>query len=110
MHQPSFSDIEYGLRKRITKREEFLKAMDEFIPWDEWVAYIEPYYPSGKRGRPPLGIEKMLRMYLLQCWFNLSDEGMLNSPPPQRIDDGNGHLIPNPELTDIDDALGRDQW
>ena len=76
MHQPSFSDIEYGLRKRITKREEFLKAMDEFIPWDEWMAYIEPYYPSGKRGRPPLGIEKMLRMYLLQCWFNLSDEGI----------------------------------
>jgi IS5 family transposase len=76
MHQPSFSDIEYGLRKRVTKREEFLKAMDEFIPWGEWVAYIEPYYPSGQRGRPPLGIEKMLRMYLLQCWFNLSDEGI----------------------------------
>ena len=50
--------------------------MDEFIPWDEWVACIEPYYPSGQRGRPPLGIEKMLRMYLLQCWFNLSDEGI----------------------------------
>ena len=76
MHRPSFSDIEYGLRKRTTKREEFLKIMDEIIPWEEWVAYIEPYYPSGKRGRPPLGIEKMLRMYLLQCWFNLSDEGI----------------------------------
>lgn len=76
MNQPSFSDIEYGLRKRTTKREEFLKAMDEFIPWDEWVAYVEPYYPSGQRGRPPMGIEKMLRMYLLQCWFNLSDEGI----------------------------------
>ena len=40
------------------------------------MAYIAPYYPSGKRGRPPKGIEKMLRMYLLQCWFNLSDEGV----------------------------------
>ena len=50
--------------------------MEEIIPWDEWVAYIEPHYPSGQRGRPPLGIEKMLRMYLLQCWFNLSDEGI----------------------------------
>ncbi|MDR1311945.1 MAG: IS5 family transposase [Burkholderiaceae bacterium] len=76
MNQSSFSDIEYSLRKRVTKREAFLKAMDEFIPWDEWVAYIEPYYPGGQRGRPPLGIEKMLRMYLLQCWFNLSDEGI----------------------------------
>jgi len=76
MHQPSFTDIEYGLRKRTTKREEFLRAMDEFIPWKEWVAYIEPYYPGGQRGRPPMGIEKMLRMYLLQCWFNLSDGGI----------------------------------
>lgn len=76
MKQASFSDVEYGLRKRMTRREEFLRAMDKFIPWDEWVAYIEPYYPGGQRGRPPMGIEKMLRMYLLQCWFNLSDEGI----------------------------------
>ncbi len=76
MNQSSFSDIEYSLRKRTTKREAFLKGMDEFIPWEEWVAYIEPYYPKGERGRPPMGIEKMLRMYLLQCWFNLSDEGI----------------------------------
>ena len=47
--------------------------MDEIIPWDEWVGVIKPYYPKGKRGRPPMGIEKMLRMYLLQIWFNLSD-------------------------------------
>ena len=47
--------------------------MDEILPWDEWVGVIEPYYPKGKRGRPPMGIEKMLRMYLLQIWFNLSD-------------------------------------
>lgn len=76
MHQINFSDVEYSFRKRTTKREEFLKAMDTFIPWDEWVSYVEPYYPSGQRGRPPMGIERMLRMYLLQCWFNLSDEGI----------------------------------
>jgi IS5 family transposase len=76
MRQASFSDIEYSFRKRTTRREEFLRVMDDFIPWDEWVAYIEPHYPSGQRGRPPMGIEKMLRMYLLQCWFNLSDEGI----------------------------------
>lgn len=76
MSQQSFSDMEYSLRKRTTKREEFLDIMDEIIPWDEWVELIKPYYPSGKRGRPPKGIEKMLRMYLLQCWFTLSDEGV----------------------------------
>ena len=74
--QVSFSDFEYSGRKKKTKREEFLEIMDEIIPWDEWVALIEPYYPAGKRGRPPKGIEKMLRIYLLQCWFNLSDEGV----------------------------------
>ena len=72
----TFSDLEYSMRKRKTKREEFLDIMNEIIPWDEWVEFVRPYYPSGKRGRPIMGIEKMLRMYLLQVWFNLSDEGV----------------------------------
>ena len=76
MSQTTFSDIEYGNRKRTTKREEFLDIMEEIIPWDEWVEFVRPYYPAGKRGRPTKGIEKMLRMYLLQTWFNLSDEGV----------------------------------
>ena len=76
MTQMSFSDMEYSCRKRTTKRDEFLGIMEDIIPWDEWVEYIRPYYPDGKRGRPVKGIEKMLRMYLLQIWFNLSDEGV----------------------------------
>ena len=58
MKQETFTDIEYSCRKKKTKREEFLEIMDEIIPWDEWVGVIEPYYPKGKRGRPPMGIEK----------------------------------------------------
>ena len=73
MKQQTFTDIEYSNRRRKTKREEFLEAMDEIIPWDHWVGLIRPYYPSGKRGRPPKSIETMLRMYLMQNWFNLSD-------------------------------------
>ena len=76
MSQMTFSDYEYSLRKRTTKREEFLDIMEEIIPWDEWVDFVRPYYPDGRRGRPVKGIEKMLRMYLLQVWFNLSDEGV----------------------------------
>ena len=76
MSQMTFSDYEYSLRKRTTKREEFLDIMEEIIPWDEWVEFVRPYYPDGRRGRPVKGIEKMLRMYLLQVWFNLSDEGV----------------------------------
>ena len=76
MSQMTFSDYEYSLRKRKTKREGFLDIMEEIIPWDEWVDFVRPYYPDGRRGRPVKGIEKMLRMYLLQVWFNLSDEGV----------------------------------
>jgi len=75
MKQQTFSDIEYSNRRKKTKRDEFLEIMNEIIPWDEWVGLIKPYYFDGRRGRPPIGIEKMLRMYLLQIWFTLSDEG-----------------------------------
>ena len=76
MKQQTFTDIEYSNRRKKTKRDEFLGIMNEIIPWEEWVALIKPYYYDGRRGRPPLGIEKMLRMYLLQIWFTLSDEGV----------------------------------
>ena len=76
MKQQSFTEIEYENRKRRTKRDEFLERMDRLIPWKEWRALAEPYYPSGRRGRPPRGVEVMLRMYLLSVWFNLSDEGV----------------------------------
>jgi len=76
MKQQTFTDIEYSNRRKKTKRDEFVGIMNEIIPWEEWVALIKPYYDDGRRGRPPLGIEKMLRMYLLQIWFTLSDEGV----------------------------------
>ena len=60
--QKSFADMEYANRKRRTKRDEFLEAMNEIIAWEEWCALVEPYYPKGKRGRPPRGVEIMLRI------------------------------------------------
>ena len=76
MTQQTFSDIEYSNRRKKTKREEFLNTMNQMIPWEHWVDLIRPYYPSGKRGRPPKDIEIMLRMYLMQNWFCLSDAGV----------------------------------
>lgn len=72
----NLSDLEYSNRKRKTKREEFLDCMDEITPWDEIVELIKPYYYKNKVGRPPRGIETMFRMYVLQIWYNLSDEGL----------------------------------
>ena len=77
--QPSFTDVEYGNRRRISRREQFLEQMDATIPWDRWVAVIEPFYYQqvpGKKGRKAKPVETMLRMYLLQAWFSLSDEGV----------------------------------
>jgi IS5 family transposase len=77
--QLSFTEVEYGNRRRVSRREKFLDAMDATIPWAVWVGLIEPdYYRDrpGKRGRKAKPVETMLRMYLLQVWFNLSDEGV----------------------------------
>jgi len=74
--QPSFTDIEYSNRRRVSRRERFLETMDSTIPWARWVGLIEPHYYSSTRGRRPKPIETMLRMYLLQVWFSLSDEGV----------------------------------
>ena len=76
VEQPSFTDLEYGNRRRPSRRETFLDSMDAVIPWQAWVGLIEPFYYDGKRGRKPRGLETMLRMYLLQVWFSLSDEGV----------------------------------
>jgi hypothetical protein len=53
-----------------TRRAEFLAQMEVVVPWPELVAEIEPSYPKAGNGRPPVGLERMLRMYFLQQWFN----------------------------------------
>ena len=72
--QLTISDIEYGNRRKKTRREVFLETMDAIIPWERLCSLIEPHYYNNKTGRPPIGIETMLRMYFLQIWFSLSDE------------------------------------
>jgi len=56
-----------------TRRARFLDEMEQVVPWGELCALIEPYYPKAGNGRPPVGVERMLRIYFLQHWFNLSD-------------------------------------
>ena len=71
MSQLSFLSI--GIGKKTLRCERFLREMDEVIPWTELCGLIRPYYSDGKKGRPPMGLELMLRIYFLQQWFNLSD-------------------------------------
>ena len=72
--QISFAQNEFAGKKRTTRREKFLADMEIVVPWSRLVALIEPHYPKGVRGRPPMGIERMLRIYFLQQWYGLADE------------------------------------
>jgi IS5 family transposase len=56
-----------------TRRAQFLEEMEQVVPWGELCALIEPHYPKPGNGRPPVGVERMLRIYFLQQWFNLAD-------------------------------------
>ena len=60
--------------RRATRKAEFLARMEKLMPWAEFSALIEPYYPKAGNGRPPVGLERMLRMYFVANWFNLADE------------------------------------
>jgi IS5 family transposase len=75
-HQTTFAHAEFAAKKKITRREKFLARMDEVIPWAKLLAVIEPHYPNGRRGRPPIGLERMLRVYFLQQWYALADEAL----------------------------------
>ena len=75
--QISFSHAEYAKKKKTTRREVFLEKMEHVVPRARLVDLIEPYYPKGGgRGRPPIGIERMLCMYCLQQWYALADEAV----------------------------------
>src|SRR5258707_3859942 len=72
-HQGSFSEEEYAGKKKQTRRDKFLAEMEQVVPWVQLVTRLRPFYPKGERGRPPVGLERMLRIYFLQQWYGLAD-------------------------------------
>lgn len=72
-----------------TRREQFLEEMERVVPWAELEALVQPYYPKGENGRPPMGLSVTLRIHFLQQWFNLSDpaaeEALYDSPVLRRF-------------------------
>lgn len=85
------ADQEAGFEqyRRPTRRDVFLATMEEIVPWQQLCAVIEPHYPKPGNGRPPVGLQRMLRMYFVQHWFNLADEAceeaLLDSPALRRF-------------------------
>ena len=75
MKQMTFATAKgFEVHGRATRKAEFLARMEVLVPWGQFCALIEPHYPKAGNGRPPVGLERMLRMYLLANWFNLGDE------------------------------------
>ena len=79
MKQISFAQAEHQNKKKVTRRERFLAQMEAMLPWQRLIDALSPaYFPNaaGKRGRPPIGLERMLRIYFLQQWYALADEAL----------------------------------
>src|SRR4051795_4390264 len=74
--QGSFSQAEYTGKKKQTRRDKFLAEMEQVVPWARLVERLRPLYPKGERGRPPIGLERMLRIHFLQQWYGLADGAM----------------------------------
>ena len=77
MRQRTLAEEGFETFRKPTRRERFLTDMDQIIPWRALCKVIEPFYPKPKgAGRPPVGLERMLRTHFLQHWFNLSDSAV----------------------------------
>ena len=73
MKQTTFASAAWDKKGKITRRERFLAEMNAVIPWERLLTLIEPHYPKAGQGRQPHPMERMLRIYFMQNWFNLSD-------------------------------------
>src|SRR3984885_12419922 len=73
MQQTTFASVAWERKGKVTRRERFLAEMDAVIPWAPILALIEPHYPKASNGTAPMPMERMLRIYFMQQWFNLSD-------------------------------------
>ena len=76
MKNMSFASLAYENKKKKTRREQFLEEMNQVIPWGELIKIIEKYYPKVGKGRQPMPLERMLRIYFMQQWYGLSDPAM----------------------------------
>lgn len=76
MRQQTLAGGGFERHRKTTRRERFVEEMDRIVPWQRLVDVVAPYYPSGERGRPPVGLERMLRVYCLGHWYNLLDPAL----------------------------------
>ena len=105
MRQLSLATAGFEKHAKLTRRAAFLAEMERVVPWRELCAVVEPFYPKPGNGRPPVGLERMLRLHFLQHWFNLSDpaaeEALYESLSMRRFVDIDLGREPAPDETTI---------
>ena len=104
--QITLSAFNDELAKVRTKKKEFLAQMESIIPWGEWKALIQPYYYKGERGNKPYELELMLRLYILQNLYDLSDEGTVAEVIDSRAFSAFCGVVSSNQVPD-GDTLGR---
>jgi IS5 family transposase len=105
MKQLTLAAVGFDRYAKTTRRAAFLAEMERVVPWSALCALIEPFYPKPGNGRPPVGVERMLRIYFLQQWFNLSDpaveEALYDSLAMRRFVDIDLGREPVPDETTV---------
>ena len=105
MRQLTLANASFDKHSKQTRRAKFLAEMDQVVPWRALCAVIAPFYPRAGGGRPPIGLERMLRLHFLQHWFNLSDpaaeEALYDSLSMRRFVDIDLGREPVPDETTI---------
>ena len=79
VNKPSFSDLAYRNKKKVTRKQRFLEKMNKVLPWELLLEPILKEYPKSRKGRRPIPAKVMLRIYLMQQWYGLSDPAMEES-------------------------------
>ena len=88
--------------RKPTRREDFLRTMQTIVPWAALCQVIEPHYPKAGNGRPPIGLERMLRIHFLQHWFNLADLAC-----EEALYDSAGHRKLTLDMCDLGERCGK---
>jgi IS5 family transposase len=105
MKQLTLATAGFERYAKTTRRAAFLVEMERVVPWSALCRRIEPVYPKPGNGRPPIGVERMLRIYFLQHWFNLSDpaveEALYDSQAMRRFVDIDLGREPVPDETTV---------
>ena len=96
---------QYEQFMRPARRDAFLATMERIVLWATLCGVLKSHYPKPGNGCPPVGLERMPRIYFVQQWFNLADtaceDALLDSTALRRFVGINLRREPVPDATTL---------